>query len=40
VLAPGVTVVVPVSVHVGEGDTVGVDEERAVDVPVGEGLEV
>ena len=40
VLAPGITVVVPVPVHVDEGDTVGVDEERAVDVPVGEGLEV
>jgi hypothetical protein len=39
-LAPGITVVVPVSVHVGEGVTVGVDEERAVDVPVGEGLVV
>lgn len=40
VLEPGINVVVPVSVHVGEGVTVGVDEERAVDVPVGEGLEV
>jgi len=40
VLAPGITVVVPISVDVGEGDAVGVDEERAVDVSVGDGLEV
>jgi hypothetical protein len=39
-LAPGINVVVPVSVHVGEGVKEGVDEERVVDVPVGEGLQV
>lgn len=39
-LAPGISVVVSVSVHVDDGVAVGVDDERAVDVLVGDGLEV